>query len=95
MQSLIAQCIDLAFGNVAPDDPLNPSMLEVRLESLKMDPFHQGVSVIVGCTYSFQGLCLVIANVAYMMARGSAPGPYFTFEDSRALTRDRFVIAIR
>ena len=87
--------VHLAFGDVVLDDPLNPSLLEVRLKSSKTDPFRQGVSVIVGRTYSPQGLCPVVANVAYMVARGSAPGPYFTFEDDRALTRDRFVRAIR
>ena len=57
--------VHLAFGDVALDDPLNQSILEVQLKSLKTDPFRQGVLVVVGRTYSPQGLCPVVANVVY------------------------------
>ena len=87
--------VHLAFGDVVLDDLLNPSFLEVRLKSSKTDPFRKGVTVIVGRTHSPQGLCPVVANIAYMVARGFSQGPYFTFEDGKALTRDRFVRAIR
>ena len=49
----------------------------------------------VGRSNSPVGLCAVVANVAYMVARGNSPGPYFLFADGRSLTRDRFVQAVR
>ena len=40
-------------------------------------------------------LCPVAAILNYMVARGNSPGPLFTWEDVRYLTRDRFVAGVR
>ncbi len=40
-------------------------------------------------------VCPVAAGVAYMVARGSLSGPFFTFSDGKFLTRDRFIKAVR
>ena len=85
----------LSYGDVVLDSSLEPSALEVKLKASKTDPFRQGVTVVVGRTNSSVGLCPVVANVAYMVARGATPGAYFTYSDGKMLTRDRFVRAIR
>ena len=85
----------LSYGDVVLDSHVDPSALEVKLKASKTDPFRQGVTVVVGRTNSPVGLCPVVANVAYMVARGATPGVYFTFGDGRLLTRDRFVRVIR
>lgn len=40
-------------------------------------------------------LCPVTAILAYMVARGSAPGPLFIWEDKHFLTREAFVVAVQ
>ena len=44
---------------------------------------------------SLLGLCPVVANIALHGSTRILQGPYFTFEDGKALTRDRFVRVIR
>lgn len=40
-------------------------------------------------------LCPVTAVLAYMIQRGSQPGPLFCWEDGRYLTREGFVTGVR
>jgi len=40
-------------------------------------------------------LCPVTVILYYMVYRGALAGPFFTFEDGRFLTRDRYVTAFR
>ncbi len=87
------QSSHLSFGDVRVDDRANPQYLEIHLKASKTDPFRQGVSVVVGRTNTH--LCPVAAGLAYMAARGSAPGPLFNFHDGKFLTRDNFVKAVR
>ena len=83
----------LAFGDVRVNDVKDPQFLEVRLKASKTDPFRLGVTVYLGQSKS--DICPVAAILAYSVLRGSAPGPFFQFADGRALTRARFVEAIR
>ena len=87
--------LHLSYGDVRLVCPSNPSGLEVSLKSSKTDPFRLGVTIVVGRTNSPVGLCAVVANVSYMVARGDSSGPYFQFGDGRSLTRARFVQAVR
>ncbi len=87
------QSSHLSFGDVRVDDRANPQYLEIHLKASKTDPFRQGVSVVVGRTNT--DLCPVAAGLAYMAARGSAPGPLFKFHDGKFLTRDNLVKAVR
>ncbi len=73
-------------------DPQDPSYLEVRIKTSKMDPFRHGVSVIIGRTSD--ELC-VAAIAGYMVQRGAEAGPFFRYPDGRALMRERFVKAVR
>ena len=83
----------LSMGDVRVDSTVNPSFVEVTLKASKTDPFRHGVSVYLGRTDS--DLCPVAAVLGYIVSRGTAPGPFFIFEDGRCLTRDRFVSAVR
>ena len=85
--------VHLCLGDVRVDSPILPSLVEVRLKASKTDPFRRGVSVflgVTGCT-----LCPVAAILDYMVRRGSAAGPFFSFSDGGFLTRDRFVQEVR
>jgi len=71
----------------------DPSSLKVRIKESKTDPFRLGVDVFVGRTGN--ELCPVAAVLAYMMKREPGPGPFFTFQDGKPLTRQRFVARVR
>ena len=87
--------VHLAYGDVTINSASNPTALKINLKSSKTDPFRKGVTVVIGCTYSPSGLCAVVANMAYMVARGPSHGAYFTYGDGKVLTRDRFVGDVR
>ena len=50
------------------------------------------MTVLLGRTNA--ALCPVAALLAYMVQRGSLPGPFFKFADGRVLTRVRLVSAL-
>ena len=85
--------IHLSAGNVHVDNTTDPQYLEVRIKASKTDPFRHGVSIYLGRSHA--DLCPVSAVLAYMVLRGTSPGPFFTFADGRYLTRDRFVSSVR
>ena len=85
--------VHLSMQDVAPDDPRNPSLLQIRVKQSKTDPSRKGISLYVGRTFSV--LCQVAALLDYLVARGRAPGPLFKFSDGRPLTRSRFSVSVR
>ena len=84
---------NLCFSDVTVDNRSNPSWMQVSIKASKTDPFRQGVTLHIGVAGG--PLCPVAAVLSYMVARGCAPGPLFTWEDNRYLTRDRFVAGVR
>jgi len=83
----------LSFHNISVDSIEDPSSLKVRITECKTDPFQLGVDVFVDRTGN--ELCPVAAVLAYMVKRGPGPGPFFTFQDGKPLTRHRFVARVR
>lgn len=83
----------LTFEDVQVDNLANPQSIQVKIKASKTDPFRQGVLVYVGRTD--KPLCPVAALLAYMVERGKKPGPLFSFQDGKPLTRPRFVTEIR
>ena len=83
----------LVWDDVAVDDPANPGVMSIRIKVSKTDPFRMGISLFIGKVHS--DLCPVAAMMAYLVSRGSVPGPLFVFKDGRFLTRPRFVSAVR
>ena len=83
----------LCFSDVRVDNRSAPSAIQVVIKASKTDPFRQGVTLHIGITGD--PLCPVAAVLSYMVARGGSPGPLFTWEDNRYLTRHRFVISVR
>ena len=79
----------LMYTDVRLDNREAPQYLQVRIKASKTHPFRKGVWVELGAT------CPVAAILNYMVQRGSTGGPFFTFAEGRALTRDRFVTAVR
>ena len=75
------------------DSLVNPTYITVAIKASKTDPFRKGVTVHIGATKS--QLCPVAAVLAYMVQRGPQAGPFFLFEDSHRLTRDRLVAEVR
>ena len=75
----------LSLQDVAMDNVQHPSYVQVRIKQSKTVPFRVGVKVVVGCTGD--GLCLVVALLAYMVLRGPANSPLFQFWRGGPLTR--------
>ena len=85
--------VHLGVGDVALDNPREPSTVQVRIKQSKTDPFHRGINLYVGRTGS--SLCPVLALLGYLQMRGMDPGPLFRYRDRRALTRSKFAAAVR
>ena len=83
----------LAFTDISVDSNEHTSCIAVKIKASKTDPFRQGVTVYLGATGT--NLCPVKAILAYIAVRGSAPGPFFHFNNGRFLTRDRLVKELR
>ena len=85
--------VHLSYGDVALDDPRQPSFVRISIKQSKTDPFRRGVQLFVGRTGS--DLCPVGALLSYLQCRGSAPGPLFVFTSGQYLSRKRFVELVR
>ena len=83
----------LTWGDVTIDDAAAPTMVKVHLKKAKCDQFGKGADIIMGRTY--KDLCPVVAVVSFMVYRSSKPGPFFTNEESKVLTKAKFVREIR
>jgi len=70
-----------------------PSYIQVRLKASKTDPFRRGVNLYLGATR--KELCPVAAVLSFMVARGDAQGPLFTWRNGQYLTREKFVKGLR
>ena len=73
--------VHLAYGDVTINSALDPTALEVNLKASITDLFRKAVTVVIGRPYSRSGLRAVVANTAYMVARGPSHGAYFTHGD--------------
>ena len=70
-----------------------PRMVQFHLKRSKCDQFGAGSDGAVGVTGS--PLCPVSAILAYIAARGSAPGPFFLDSKGKAAFKPWFVAQIR
>jgi hypothetical protein len=85
--------VHLCVGDIAIDDPAQPSMLRVAIKQSKTDLFRKGVNLIVGRTSS--SLCPEAAVQDYLSVRGTELRSLFRYHDGRLLTRLRFANAVR
>lgn len=83
----------LTFSDIAVDDKLSPSTLQIHLKASKTDPFRLGVDVFIG--KAGNGLCPVRAMTEYLSRRGGSTGPLFHFKNGKFLTRCAFVARVR
>ena len=83
----------LSWGDIAVDNAVNPSTLQVSLKRSKCDQFGRGVQVFIGRTGD--AICPIAAMLAYLACRGSHEGPLFQFVNSQPLTKGRFTDHIR
>ena len=85
--------VHLAWGDVSTDSVTPPSKIRFLLKRSKTDQFGGGVEVFVGAVED--EICPVRAVSTYAAARGNAPGPFFRLRDGSALSKTRFVEAVR
>ena len=83
----------LSWGDLAVDNPAQPSTLSIRLKASKTDPSRKGITLYIGKVPS--NICPVAAMLAYLLVRGQQVGPLFQFKDGRPLTQHKFVVAVR
>ena len=86
--------IHLSPADISVDCSSAPSMLFVRLKQSKTDQLRQGVTIVLGKSEQFP-LCPLSAVLSYLVVRGSATGPLFTWKNGLFLTRENFVAAVR
>ena len=84
---------DLAWGDIAVDNPANPQMVRVHLKKSKCDQFGKGSDIILGRTGSL--LCPVAALLGFMAVRGDGPGSFFLDSERRPITKAWFTSEVR
>ncbi len=85
--------IHLSPGDVGVNSKSKPTMLQVHLKRSKTVQDGSGVTVYIGATHN--ELCPVGAVLAYLVTRGSTPGPLFQFRSGKPLTRRNFTEQVR
>ena len=85
--------VHLSFGDVSPDNPEDPQVVQINIKASNTDPFRKGISVFLRRTNS--SLCPVVAMAAYLASRKADPGPFFKFRDGLPLSRQKFVAKVR
>ncbi len=83
----------IAWGDVALDNRVHPSMIQIHLTTSKCDQAGKGVDTMVGLTD--HTVCPVTAILDYIEVRSSRPGPFFQTTNGKAVTKPRFVQHIR
>ena len=78
----------LSLPDIAIDNRLSPSVVQVKIKQSKTDPFHQGMQLYLGKTD--EDICPITGILPYLAIRGAKPGPLFVLEDGTYLTRQRF-----
>ena len=83
----------LSWGDIAVDNAINPSTLQVSLKRSKCDQFRRGVQVFIGRTGD--AMCPIAAMLAYLACRGSHEGPFFQFVNRQPPMKGKFTDHIR
>ena len=78
----------LSLPDIAIDNRLSPSVVQVKIKQSKTDPFRQGVQLYLGKTD--EDICPITGILPYLAIRGAKPGPLFVLEDGTYLTRQQF-----
>ena len=81
------QSVHFSFGDIALDDLINPTVLQVCIKQSKTDPFRKGVTLYVSGP--------VVAVLSYLELRGCRPGPLFLLQSRKPFTRPCFVTVVR
>jgi len=79
----------LCYDDIKVDCHSAPSYIQVRLKASKTDPFRRCMNLYLGATG--KELCPVAAVLSFMVVRGDAQGPLFTWRDGQYLTREKLV----
>ena len=85
--------LHLSWGDVAVNDRSSATMVKLHLKKSKCDQFGTGADVHLGS--SGCQLCPVAAILAYIIARGDRPGPFFINEKRAPVTKSSFVSRVR
>jgi hypothetical protein len=82
----------LSLTDIALDNKVIPSVIQVTIKQSKTDPFRQGIDIYLGKTG--KDVCPIQVIMPYLTIRGAQPGPLFTFSDCSYLIRQRFTSSI-
>ena len=85
--------LHLSWGDVAINDLSATTMVKLHLKKSKCDQFGTGADVLLG--RSGCQLCPVAAILAYIVARGNTPGPFFINRNRAPITKSSFILKIR
>ena len=92
-RSAFCPATHLTWGDVAIDDPANPTMIRIHLKRSKTDQFGSGANIFLGRTES--ELCPVAALLGYILSRGDQQGPFFLDSSSTPLLKAPFINQLR
>jgi len=84
--------MDLLLSDVALDNRLSPSLLQITLKQSKGDQFRKAAQIYLGRTS--HPICPVQAMAHYLAMRGGTPDPLFLFSNNKSLTRASFSAAL-
>ena len=85
--------VHLSIGDMAVDNPREPSVVGIRVKQSKTDPFQKEIDPFLQKMASL--VCQEVALLDYLQEQGIGPAPLIRYSDGRALNRPRFAAAVR
>ena len=85
--------IHLSVNDVALNNKVNPTVLQITLKASKTAPFRKGIQIYLARTE--KQLCPVAALLPYLVLRGTTPGPLFVLASGAFLTNQKFTEMVR
>ena len=85
--------IHLSYSDLAVDNPSDPGVISMLIKKSKTDQGRRGAKVYFSKTGD--SLCPIAAMEAYLLVRGSNPGPLFLWESRVPLSKPSFVKHVR
>ena len=83
----------LSLHDISVDSRKKPRLLQLFLKQSKTDQFKHGANIYIGATNT--ALCPVKAVLAYLVKRGSRPGPLFMTTEGKGWTNSMFRAALQ
>ena len=85
--------VHLSIGDMAIDNPQEPSVVGIRVKQSKTDPFQKEIDLFLQKMVSL--VCQEVVLLDYLQEQGIGSAPLIRYRHGCALNRPRFAAAVR